>query len=122
MEIREEKAAIIGIFIKDFDAVPKVNGILHDYAEDIIGRIGIPCRDRDLHVISIILSTTPDRISALSGKLGRIEGITAKAMQAMNIQIMRVCVPLHIKYFMPLQTFLITFFGIFSNQMVLSVK
>ena len=66
MEIREEKAAIIGIFIKDFDAVPKVNGILHDYAEDIIGRIGIPCRDRDLHVISIILSTTPDRISALS--------------------------------------------------------
>ena len=52
MEIREEKAAIIGIFIKDFDAVPKVNGILHDYAEDIIGRIGIPCRDRDLHVIS----------------------------------------------------------------------
>ena len=75
MEIREEKAAIIGIFIKDFDAVPKVNGILHDYAEDIIGRIGIPCRDRDLHVIS-------DRISALSGKLGRIEGITAKAMQA----------------------------------------
>ena len=46
MEIREEKAAIIGIFIKDFDAVPKVNGILHDYAEDIIGRIGIPCRDR----------------------------------------------------------------------------
>ena len=55
MEIREEKAAIIGIFIKDFDAVPKVNGILHDYAEDIIGRIGIPCRDRDLHVISIIL-------------------------------------------------------------------
>ena len=74
MEIREEKAAIIGIFIKDFDAVPKVNGILHDYAEDIIGRIGIPCRDKDLHVISII--------SALSGKLGRIEGITAKAMQA----------------------------------------
>ena len=43
MEIREEKAAIIGIFIKDFGAVPKVNGILHDYAEDIIGRIGIPC-------------------------------------------------------------------------------
>ena len=64
MEIREEKAAIIGIFIKDFNAVPKVNGILHDYAEDIIGRIGIPCRDKDLHVISIILSTTPDRISA----------------------------------------------------------
>ena len=82
MEIGYEKAAIIGILIKDFAAVRKLNGIFHDYAEDIIGRIGIPCRDRDLHVISIILSTTPDRISALSGKLGRIEGITAKAMQA----------------------------------------
>ena len=82
MEIREEKAAIIGIFIKDFNAISKVNGILHDFAGDIIGRIGIPCREKDLHVISIILSTTPERISALSGKLGRIEGVTAKAMQA----------------------------------------
>ena len=80
MEIREEKAAIIGIFIKDFDAVPKVNRILHDYAEDIIGRIGIPCRDKDLHVISIILSTTPDRISALSGKLGALRGVSAKTV------------------------------------------
>ena len=79
MENHEEKAAIIGIFIKDFNAVSKVNGILHDFAGDIIG---IPCREKDLHVISIILSTTPERISALSGKLGRIEGVTAKAMQA----------------------------------------
>lgn len=82
MEAKEEKAAIIGIFIKNFDAVPMVNGILHDYAEDIIGRIGIPYRQKGLHVISIILSTTPDRISALSGRLGRMEGVTAKAMQA----------------------------------------
>lgn len=82
MEAKEEKAAIIGIFIKDFNAVPMVNGILHDYAEDIIGRIGIPYRQKGLHVISIILSTTPDRISALSGRLGRIDGVTAKAMQA----------------------------------------
>lgn len=81
-ENKEQKAAIIGIFIKDFDAVPKVNGILHDFAEDIIGRIGIPYRAKELHVISIILSTTSDRISALSGQLGRIEGVTAKAMQA----------------------------------------
>lgn len=82
MEAKEEKAAIIGIFIKNFDAVPMVNGILHDYAENIIGRIGIPYRQKGLHVISIILSTTPDRISALSGRLGRIDGVTAKAMQA----------------------------------------
>lgn len=81
MEMKEEKAAIIGIFITNFDSVPKVNQILHDYADDIIGRIGIPHREKGLHVISIILSTTPDRISALSGRLGRMEGVTAKAMQ-----------------------------------------
>ena len=81
MEMKEEKTAIIGIFITNFDSVPKVNQILHDYADDIIGRIGIPHREKGLHVISIILSTTPDRISALSGRLGRMEAVTAKAMQ-----------------------------------------
>lgn len=82
MDKNETKAAIIGIFIKNFDSVSKVNALLHDYADDIIGRIGIPYREKELHVISVILCTTPDRISALSGRLGRIDGVTAKAMQA----------------------------------------
>lgn len=78
----EEKVAIIGIFIQDMDAVSKVNNLLHEYADCIIGRIGIPYREKSLNIISIIICASPDRISALSGKLGRIKGISAKAMQA----------------------------------------
>ena len=78
----EDKVAIIGIFIQDFNAAVKVNDLLHEYADCIIGRIGVPYRDKSLNIISVILSAPADRISALSGKLGRIEGISAKAMQA----------------------------------------
>lgn len=78
----EEKVAIIGIFIQDMSAVTKVNELLHEYADCIIGRIGIPFREKSLNIISVIISAEPDKISALSGKLGRISGISAKAMQA----------------------------------------
>ena len=66
MENHEEKAAIIGIFIKDFNAISKVNGILHDFAGDIIGRIGIPCREKDLHRVRRL------RISVLSGPVVQV--------------------------------------------------
>lgn len=78
----EEKVAIIGIFIQDINAAAKVNALLHEYADCIIGRIGIPYREKSLNIISVIVSATADQISSLSGKLGRIEGISAKAMQA----------------------------------------
>ena len=78
----EEKVAIIGIFIQDMSAVGKVNELLHEYADCIIGRIGIPFRERSLNIISVIVNASSDRISTLSGRLGRIEGIHAKAMQA----------------------------------------
>ena len=78
----EEKVAIIGIFIQDTNAITKVNELLHEYADCIIGRIGIPFRERSLNIISVIVNASSDRISTLSGKLGRIEGISAKAMQA----------------------------------------
>lgn len=78
----EEKVAIIGIFITDPGAAPGVNDLLHEYSDCIIGRMGIPYRERDMNIISIIVCAGPDRISALSGRLGRMKGITARAMQA----------------------------------------
>ena len=78
----EEKVAIIGIFIQDISAAAAVNELLHEYADCIIGRIGIPYREKSLNIISVIVYASSDRISTLSGKLGRIEGISAKAMQA----------------------------------------
>lgn len=77
-----ETVAIIGIFITDVAAAPKVNLLLHEYAEYIIGRIGLPYQEKSVHIISVIMNAPADKISALSGKLGRLEGIHAKAMQA----------------------------------------
>ena len=78
----EEKVAIIGIFITDNAAASKVNDLFHVFSECIIGRKGIPFSVNSMNTISIIVSADPGRISALSGRLGRIEGITSKAMQA----------------------------------------
>lgn len=78
----EEKVAIIGIFIQDLNATAKVNELLHEYAHCIIGRIGVPYREKSLNIISVIVNASASDISSLSGKLGRIKGINAKAMQA----------------------------------------
>lgn len=78
----EEKVAIIGIFITDPEAATQVNNLLHEYGDCIIGRMGVPYREKSMNIISIIVEASPGRISALSGRLGRIDGITSKAMQA----------------------------------------
>lgn len=77
----DEKIAIIGIFISDFQAAETVNALLHEYGSYIVGRMGIPFREKKLNIISIIVCADNKVISALSGKLGRIKGIRAKAMQ-----------------------------------------
>lgn len=78
----EEKIAIIGIFIKEISAAAKVNDLLHEHASYIVGRMGIPFKEKSVNIMSVIVCAPPDVISALSGKLGKIEGISAKAMQA----------------------------------------
>jgi len=78
----DDKIAIIGIFIQDHTMSGKVNELLHEYAPYIIGRMGIPYQQKSVHVISVIICAPPGVISALSGKLGRIDGIQSKALQA----------------------------------------
>ena len=78
----ETRVAVMGIIVEDSGSVEGLNSLLHEYADYIIGRIGIPYREKKLNIISVIVCAPPDIISALSGKLGRIEGISAKAMQA----------------------------------------
>ncbi len=77
----EERIAIIGIFIHDLNAVAKVNEILHAHADAVVGRIGIPYRKKSINIISVIVNASANEISSLAGKLGRINGITAKSMQ-----------------------------------------
>lgn len=75
----ETRVAIIGIIVGNEDAVPPMNELLHAYGDCIIGRMGIPHRERGINIISIAIEASAERINALTGKLGRIEGISAKA-------------------------------------------
>ncbi|MFA7636747.1 MAG: TM1266 family iron-only hydrogenase system putative regulator [Monoglobales bacterium] len=78
----ENKLSIIGIFIQTHEAVVEVNNLLHQYSDKIVGRMGLPYRDRGVNVISVIIDAPADDISALAGKLGKIPGISAKTMQS----------------------------------------
>lgn len=74
----ETRVAVIGIIVEKSEATARLNEILHEYGSYIIGRMGIPYRHRGINVISIAIDAPQDAISALTGKLGRLEGVTAK--------------------------------------------
>ena len=74
----DTRIALIGIIVEDLSATEKINGILHEYAEYIVGRMGIPYRNRNIAIISIIVDAPGEKISALSGKLGMIPGVNSK--------------------------------------------
>ena len=80
----ENRIGIIGIVIEDLEAAEPVNAILHDYASSIIGRMGLPYRERRVSVITLIVDGNNDEISALTGKLGRIPGVSVKSMVTKN--------------------------------------
>jgi putative iron-only hydrogenase system regulator len=74
------RIGIVGIVVEDLKCAERVNAVLHEYARLIVGRMGIPYRERGVSVISLIVDGTNDDISALTGKLGRISGATVKSM------------------------------------------
>lgn len=74
----QSRVAIIGIIVENYEAVDNLNAILHDYGKYIVGRMGIPYREKSIHIISIAIDAPQDIISALSGKIGKIEGISTK--------------------------------------------
>lgn len=75
----DTRVAVISIIIEDPTSVQAVNDILHQYSEYIIGRMGIPYRCRGISIISIAIDAPQDVISALSGKIGRLSGVSSKA-------------------------------------------
>lgn len=76
----DKRIGIVGIVIEDFSYVTFVNDVLNQYANLIVGRMGLPYRERGVSVISLIVYGTNDEISALTGRLGRISGISVKSM------------------------------------------
>lgn len=76
----ENRVAIISMIIDNEAIVPKVNDLLHEYGRFILSRMGLPYRERSLNIISVVVDAPTDKISALSGKLGRLPGVTSKAV------------------------------------------
>ena len=76
----ETRLAVIGIIVENLEVTDRINHILHDYSNYIVGRMGIPYRQRGINVISVIVDAPADAISALTGKLGMLEGVSAKAL------------------------------------------
>ena len=75
----ETRVAVISIIIENPASVQPMNEILHEYSAFIIGRMGIPYRSRGISIISIAVDAPQEKISALSGKIGRLDGVNAKA-------------------------------------------
>lgn len=76
----ENRVAIIAMIIENEESIAEINSLLHTYAQYIIGRMGIPYRERRINVINVVLDAPADAVSSLAGKLGRLKGVTAKAV------------------------------------------
>jgi len=76
----ETRVALIAVLLKNREASTAVNTLLHDYAEYIIGRFGLPYRQKGLYIISVAIDAPQDIISALSGKIGALKDVSAKTV------------------------------------------
>ena len=74
----ETRIAVMGIIVENTDSVEALNAVLHDYGKYIIGRMGIPYRDRSLNIVSIAIDAPQDIISSMAGKIGKIDGVSVK--------------------------------------------
>lgn len=74
----ETRVAVLGIIVENLNSIERLNGLLHDYGRYVIGRMGIPYREKNIHVISLAVDAPQDIISSLSGKIGKIDGISVK--------------------------------------------
>lgn len=76
----ETRVALIGIIVEDMEAVEKLNGILHEYGQYIIGRMGLPFREKNISIISVVVNAEADLISSIAGKLGMVKGVNVKTI------------------------------------------
>lgn len=74
----ETRVAVMSIIVENGDAVEKINAILHEYGEYIIGRMGLPYRQRKISIISIAMDAPQNVISTIAGKVGALEGVSVK--------------------------------------------
>lgn len=76
----ETRVAIIGIIVENNAVICDVQNLLSEYSDFIIGRMGIPYKQKDIRIISVVLDAPVDTINALTGKIGNIDGVNAKTV------------------------------------------
>ena len=75
-----DQVALIGIIVSDRDSAEALNAVLHEYASCILGRMGIPYREKSVNIICVAVDAPTDVINAMTGKIGRLPGVSAKAI------------------------------------------
>lgn len=78
----ENKIAVLAIIVNEYEAVEKVNSLLHEFREYVIGRMGLPYRAKHVNIISVVLDAPAETINSLSGKLGMLSGVSSKVLTA----------------------------------------
>ncbi len=78
--MEEKRLCVLSVLVEDRKEAEKINGYLSEYGEYIVGRMGIPYRERGVSVLCVVLDAPSAAINALTGKIGRLEGVTAKAL------------------------------------------
>ncbi len=79
-----KRVGVVAIIIEDKESIPMVNRILSKYAEIIIGRMGVPYKEKNLNIISAIIDGTTDEIGGLTGQLGKLQGVAVKSALSKN--------------------------------------
>ncbi|MDD3057775.1 MAG: CopG family transcriptional regulator [Spirochaetia bacterium] len=81
--MENRSVGVIAIIVKERDTVAQeVNAVLSEYGSMVLGRLGLPYKERNLNIITLIVDASTDQIGALTGKLGRIEQVTVKSTLA----------------------------------------
>ena len=78
----ETRIAVLSIIVEQEDNVTVINDLIHEYAAFMVGRMGIPYRKRGINIISLVMDAPQNAISELSGKLGRLSGVTTRVAYA----------------------------------------
>lgn len=78
----ESRIAALSIIVEDAEKTEELNRIIHEFSEYVVGRMGIPYRQKNISIISLVMDAPQNVISTFSGKIGRIQGITAKTAYA----------------------------------------
>lgn len=77
---QDSRVTLVGIMVENTDSVARINGLLHEYGSYIIGRMGIPYHEKQLNIISVVMDAPQSVVSALSGKLGMLPGVSTKCL------------------------------------------